>query len=173
MNPEKSIEVLKGQIQKLEEKEFDLNAWKNFTVLILERIFGRENKKIEAIDKIKYDQGSWVLRDETGYTNSIEACKKLGSEVLEEAIMELETFGLPEKSPDTISFEVIITALKDELTGSQFREIKKAIAGNGTKESIKKILITKLRGYGSDASWSIIANILANEQVAERLRDLD
>mgnify|MGYP000326093781 CR=1 FL=1 len=85
MNPKKSIEVLQAQIAKLEEKEFDLNAWKNFTVLLLERIFGLNTKKISAIEKIKYDQGSWVLRDETGYTNSMEACKKLGREVLEEA----------------------------------------------------------------------------------------
>ena len=75
MNPKKSVEVLEGQIQKLEAKDFDLNAWKNFTILLLERIFGRQTKKIEAIQKIKYDQGSWVLRDETGYTNSMEACK--------------------------------------------------------------------------------------------------
>ena len=82
MNPKKSIEVLETQIEKLDAKEFDLNAWKNFTILLLERIFGRESKKIEAIDKIKYDQSSWVLRDETGYTNSMEACRKLGREYL-------------------------------------------------------------------------------------------
>ena len=96
MNPKNAVKVLKDQIEKLEAKDFDLNAWKNFTILLLERIFGQKTKKIEAIRKIKYDQGSWVLRDETGYTNSMEACKKLGSEILEEAIVELEAFGAPE-----------------------------------------------------------------------------
>lgn len=131
MNPKKSIEVLKGQIEKLEAKDFDLNAWKNFTILLIERIFGRQTKKIESIQKIKYDHGSWVLRDETGYTNSMKACKKLGREILEESIVELETFGIPEESPDTISFEIILNALKDELTGSQFREIIKAVTDKG------------------------------------------
>ena len=173
MNPKKSIEVLQAQILKLEEKEFDLNAWKNFTELLLERIFGLNNTKIEAIEKIKYDQGSWVLRDETGYTNSIEACKKLGREVLEEAIVELETFGLPEESSDTISFRILMTALKDELTGSQLREIKKAVAEKGAIEDRKKILITKLQGYGSDAAWAIVANILTDKQIAEKLKKLD
>jgi hypothetical protein len=173
MNPKKSIDVLEGQITKLEAKDFDLNAWKSFTILLLERIFGRQSKKIEAIQKIKYDMGSWVLRDETGYTNSMEACKKLGREVLQEAIVELQTFGLPEESPDTIPFETILNALRDELTGSQFREIKKAVAEKGAIEDRKKILITKLQGYGSDASWAIVANILSDDQIAEKLNEQD
>jgi hypothetical protein len=173
MNPKKSIEVLEGQIQKLEAKDFDLNAWKNFTILLLERIFGRQSNKIEAIQKIKYDQGSWVLRDETGYTNSMAACKNLGREVLEEAIVELETFGLPAESPDTIPFEIVLTALQDELTGSQFREIKKAVGEKGAIEDRKKILTAKLQGYGSEAAWAIVANILSDEQVAGMLKEGD
>ncbi len=171
MNPQKSVEVLEGQIKKLETKDFDLNAWKNFTILLLERIFGRQSKKIEAIQKIKYDQGSWVLRDQTGYTNSMEACKKLGREVLEEAIVELQTFGMPEESPDTIPFEIILNALKDELTGSQFREIKKAVSEKGAIEDRKKILITKLQGYGSDAAWAVVASILSDDLIAEKLKE--
>ena len=170
MNPEKSIEVLEEQIRKLDAKEFDLNAWKNFTTLLLERIFGRQSKKIEAIQKIKYDQGSWVLRDETGYTNSIIACKKLGREVLDEAIVELRAFGLPEESPDTIPFRVILDALEDELTGSQFRDIRKAVTEKGAIEDRKKVLMTKLQGYGSDTALAIVANILSDGQVAGRLK---
>jgi len=171
MNQKKSIEVLREQISKLEAKDFDLNAWKNFTALLIERIFGRKTRKINAIQSIKYDQGSWVLRDETGYTNSMEACKKLGREVLEEAIVELETLGIPVESPDTIPFEVILTALKDELTGSQFREIEKAVTDKGAIEDRKKILITKLQGFGSEAAWAIVANILSDTQIVEKLKE--
>ena len=171
MNPKKAIEILEGQIQKLEAKDFDLNAWKNFTTLLLERIFGRTTRKIDAIEKIKYDQGSWVLRDETGYTNSMEACKKLGREILEEAIIELEAFGPPEQSSDAVPFKIILTALKDELTGSQFREIIKAISQKGAVEDRKKILVSKLQGYGSDAALAIVANVISNELVAEKLKE--
>lgn len=170
MNPNKSIEVLQAQIEKLEAKDFDLNAWKNFTTLLLERVFGSQTHKIDAINKIKYDQGSWVLRDETGYTNSMEACKKLGREILEESIVELETFGLPQESSDTIPFDVILKALEDELTGSQFREIRKAVSDKTTINDRKKILITKLQGYGSDAAWAIVANILSDDQIADKLK---
>ena len=169
MNPKNAIKVLQDQIEKLEAKDFDLNAWKNFTILLLERIFGQKTRKIEAIRKIKYDQGSWVLRDETGYTNSIEACKKLGQEILEEAIVELGAFGAPEETVNTIPFEVILHALQDELTGSQFREIKNALEEERQIEDLQKILVTKLKGFGSEGVYAIVANILSNEEVMKRL----
>ncbi len=170
MNPQNAIKVLQDQIEKLETKDFDLNAWKNFTVLLLERIFGQKTKKVEAIRKIKYDQGSWVLRDETGYTNSMEACKKLGREILEEAIVELEAFGAPEETVNTIPFEILLDSLQDELTGSQFREIKKALEEERQIEDLKKILVTKLKGFGSEGIYAIVANILSHEEVIKRLQ---
>jgi len=169
MEINKAVEVLKDQIQKLNSKDFDLTAWKNFTVLLLERIFGGETKKIESIQNIKYDKGSWVLRDETGYANSMEACRKLGREVLEEAVLELETFGIPETSADQIDIQVIMNALEDELTGTQFREIKKALTEEKQIEDKKKIIITKLKSYGPDTVFAIVANILSNQQVSEKL----
>ena len=169
MNPKNAIEVLQNQIEKLEAKDFDLNSWKNFSILLIERIFGKGTQKIEAIQKIKYDMGSWVLRDETGYTNSMEACKKLGREILTEAVFELETFGAPEEPGNSIPFEVILNALENELTGSQFKEIKKSLAEKGAIKDRKKILLTKLKGYGADTGWAIVANILSDDQVSERL----
>ncbi len=170
MNPKNAVKVLKDQIEKLEAKDFDLNAWKNFTTLLLERIFGPKTKKIEAIRKIKYDQGSWVLRDETGYTNSMEACKKLGSEILEEVIVELEAFGAPEENSNTINFDVILNALQDELTGSQFREIKTALEEERQIKDLQKILVTKLKGFDSEGIYAIVANILSNEEVIKNLQ---
>ncbi len=169
MNPKNAIKVLKDQIDKLETKDFDLNAWKNFTILLLERIFGPKTKKLDSIQKIKYDQGSWVLRDETGYTNSMEACKKLGKEILEEAIVELETFGAPKETGNTIPFDVILNALQDELTGSQFREIKNALGEERQIKDLKKILVTKLKGFDSEGIYAIVANILSNEEVIKNL----
>jgi hypothetical protein len=169
MNPQNAIKVLQDQIGKLDAKDFDLNAWKNFTTLLLESIFGQKTSKVSSIQKIKYDQGSWVLRDETGYTNSMEACKKLGREILEEAIVELEAFGAPEETGTSIPFEIVLDALQDELTGSQFREIKKALEEERQIEDLKKILVTKLKGFGSDSVYAIVANILSHEEVIKNL----
>jgi hypothetical protein len=109
------------------------------------------------------------LRDETGYANSMEVCKKLGREILEEAILELETFGVPEISTDQVDIQVIMAALEDELTGTQIREIKKALTEEKKIEDKKKILITKLKSYGPDTVYAIVANILTNQQVSEKL----
>jgi len=163
------IKLLEKQIEKLNEKEFDLTAWKNYSELLLEKIFGKDNPKIKAIDNIKYDQGSWVLRDETGYTNSIEACKKLGKEIIEEAIMELEAFGPSEAGEELISIEIIIAALEDELTGSQFRELKKILSEDKPSRDKKKLLMTKLKSYDPESGFAIVANILSNKDVKKGL----
>ncbi len=171
MQTEDSIRILKAQTEKLNEKKFDLNAWKNSTIILLERIFGGDNKKIAALRNIKYDQGSWVLRDETGYTNSMDACRKMGRDVLETAIVELENFGMPEVTVDQIDFRIILHALEDELSGSEFREIKRLLSRESSTGEKKKLIMTRLKSFGQDTAGAIIAHILTNKQVSSRLKD--
>ena len=169
MDKKSAISVLHEQITRLSARDFDLNAWKNSCTLLLERIFGKDTRKIEAIQKIKYDQGSWVLRDQTGYTNSMEACKKMGMEILGEAIVELEAFGPPEVSGNMVDLGIIVTALEDELTGSQLREIRKILAEEKSAEDKKKLIMTKLKSYGPDTAFAVIANILTSKEVQKKL----
>ena len=60
-------------------------------------------------------------------------------------------------------------ALEDELTGTQFREIKKTLLEEKQIEDKKKVLITKLKSYGTDTVFAIVANILSNQQVSDKL----
>jgi len=162
MDTKKATKILQNQIEKLNVKKFDLNSWKTTTIVLLERIFGHNNQKISSIREINYDQGSWTLRDETGFSHSVDSCKKLGREILEAAIIEIEAFGATEISAETLPFSVLITALEDELTGSELREIKKVITEKSPIEDKKQILITKLKSYGTDSAYAIVANILSN-----------
>ena len=84
------IEILKKQINKLDSTDFDLEAWKTGAIILLERLFGQRNQKITQMEKIKYDQSSWALREAKGSKNMMETCKKQGKEILEIAIEELE-----------------------------------------------------------------------------------
>lgn len=59
--------------------------------------------------------------------------------------------------------------MEDELTGTQFREIRKALAEKTQIKDKKKILVTKLKSYGADTAIAIVANILTNSQVADKL----
>ena len=88
----KEVELLQAQMDKLKAKDFDLDAWKQYTVVLLSRIFGEHNPKIRQIEKIEYDFSSWSLRDTSGKSAYMETCKKLGREVLQASIDELNAF---------------------------------------------------------------------------------
>jgi len=173
---EKKIELLKNQIKKLELEDFDLNAWKNSTILILERIFGKNNQKIKQIENIKYDLGSWSLRDTLATTTNTEICKRNGKEILEVSINELENLGLPEKEGKNditknqiIDISIILSAIEDELKVSQFKEIKEILAMDLKEEEKKKIVIEKIKKFGSHIAYNIIANILINKQISANI----
>ncbi len=167
---EKEIKLLQQQIEKLSQKDFDLKAWKNYTTAIMGRIFGEDSQKIEQIRNIEYEHGSWSLRDTSG-DSAIEACKKLGREILEASIAELENFGAPKtgsESSDEILM-IISEALQDELKGSQFKELKKYLGSSAKTEEKQKKIFEKLRSYGSETSNTILSHILANPKVGKEM----
>ena len=86
----KEIELLKEQIKKLDVKNFDLEAWKKYTIVLLARIFGDDSQKIKQIENIEYDYSSWALRYTSGISSYLNTCKKLGKEILDASISEIE-----------------------------------------------------------------------------------
>ena len=167
--PEKEIQLLKTQIEKLTAKGFDLDAWKKATIIILARIFGENSLKIKQIESIEYDYSSWSLRDTTGSNNYLDSCKKLGREILQASVDEIETLGLPgrEEKPDEF-FHVITDALQDELKGSQVKEINLILASGESPEIKREKILEKLKEYGSDISHDILANILTSSAMIRK-----
>lgn len=168
----KYIELLQAQIIKLDAKGFDLQAWKNYTIVLLARIFGEDNQKIKQIEKIEYDYSSWALRDTSGHSSYMITCKKLGKEILEASIDELKNFGLPEKKDkekdNIIDIDTILTAMEDLLKISQFKEVKKILNSKESSDIKKKLLKEKLNSFGSDIGLDILINILVNPQISEK-----
>lgn len=132
---EKEIALLRRQSDKLAEKSFDLEAWKSQTVLFLQRIFGADHVILRMILELKYDYSSWNLRDATGNEKSDDPVKMQAHEILEAAIIELESLGLPQKEA---SISKLWSLLEEELTGKQLREIK-SILDSGKKNKLIKI----------------------------------
>ncbi len=132
---EKEITLLKKQREKLTEKSFDLEAWKNQTTLFLQRIFGANHNIVKMIAELKYDYSSWTLRDATGNEKTDDPVKMQADEILEAAIMELENLGLPEQES---SVDKVWEFMEEELTGKQFKEIK-AILDSGKKNKLAKV----------------------------------
>lgn len=138
---EKEIALLKQQKEKLEDKKFDLEAWKNHTIIFLERIFGKDSTKIKMIKALHYDYSSWNLRDVAAAGKSKDPVRIQADEILDAAITELEQLGIPEQ---TRTNERLWELIQDELTGKQIREIE-SISGSDAEnktEKLKEILKT-------------------------------
>lgn len=154
---EKEIALLKEQIERLNETKFYLEAWKNHTIIYLERIFGKESSKIKMIKSLAYDYSSWSLRDTAaaGKTKDKDPVRLQAEEILEAAILELQSLGLPEL---TQTKEKIWLLLEDELTGKQLKELEKLASSDDSdkKENMEKIIAE----LGIDKLASIIIQLL-------------
>jgi len=168
----KEIEILKKQIKKLDDPQFDLEAWKTGAIILLERLFGSGNQKISQMEKIKYDQSSWALREAKGSKNMMETCKRQGREILDIAIEELEHFGLPEEVEEAHAtpFKLtIVQALENELKIAEYRKIIGIIHSDKKIEEKKKELIDAFNDCGHDVAENILTSILLFEETKKYL----
>ncbi|MCZ8023029.1 MAG: hypothetical protein O9302_01320 [Cyclobacteriaceae bacterium] len=173
----KEIELIERQIEKLNDPHFNVDSWKSATNIILSRIFGQDYEGIKSINKIKHSTGGIFIGGSSSNWDNIETCKKQGREILKTCISELETFGLPEKQTkenginitltqnQTVNVNFLTSALEDELTVSQLKEVKDIMQANEPKEKKKEKIIDKLRSFGGDVASNILANILTNPNI--------
>lgn len=169
---EKYLSLIKEQINKLNDKNFDLNAWKARTNIILARIFGDNNQKIRQINEIKYEYGSWSLRDVSGSETAMDMCKKLSKEILIASMDELENFGVPEmkvSDQDKAVSENVVNSFHDHLTGSQVKELKKILTTSENFDIKMKQVLETFNRLGSDTLAKIIAGIILNEEIYKNL----
>ena len=153
---EKYINSLNKQIERLNAKDFDLEAWKSSTIVLLERIFGRDSQKITQIENVKFDFGSWSLRDSSAGRTPLDSCKMRGKEILEIAIEELEDFGIPEENKTLVGNSVVLEALENELKGSQFKQLKNLLISDESFERKKNQLKETLDSFGEETRMDIL-----------------
>ncbi len=166
----KDIKLLEDRIKELDAKGFDLDAWKQYTIILLGRIFGEDNQKIKEIKKIDYDYSSWALRDTSGKTSYLETCKKLGKEILEASIDELKAFGAPVKTGNNnIPVEVIIESLESELKVSQYKDVVSIINSEKEKQVKFRDLKKYLKNLDDDSFQTIVLNILSHPGLKGKL----
>lgn len=175
---DKQIELIKKQIQKLEAADFDLKAWKSSSILILDRIFGSDFQGIQNIANIKYSSGGIYTGNSSTSWNNMDSCKKQGKEILETCITELETFGAREKiqpnnsgininltQNQSVNINLLVSALEDELTVSQMREVNEIMQSKNDSASKKSKILEKIKSFGNDVASNILANILTNPAI--------
>jgi hypothetical protein len=160
---EKAIELLRGQVDKLLAKDFDLKAWKNHTILILSRLFGEADPKIAQIQKLDFEFNSWALRDASGNESYEAGRKRIGRETLEAAIAELQLFGLPkeQKQGEAATPASEITSLIfDELKGSDVKRIHEILQSGGSNEEKSRRLREVLEALDEKSMRQVLAGIL-------------
>nr|NQU89016.1 hypothetical protein [Bacteroidota bacterium] len=169
---EKQIELLQQQIDKLNSKDFDLEAWKNYTIVLLARLFGENNQKIKQIEKLEYEYNSWSLRNTSGFSSYLQTCKKLGKEILEASINEIENFGIPEIIHDQtkrLDIQVLLSALEDELKGSQYKSIMRLLKSGENEEEKKRQLLEQLQDIEAETIKAVLISILMSKDFIANL----
>lgn len=154
---ENEINLIRQQINNLEAKKFDLEAWKSHTMVFVSRIFGPSSEHVRLIRELKYDYSSWSLRDTSGGVHLTDPVRTRAKEILEAAITELETFGTPIK--EVISSE-ILEAFHKELTGNEMDELEKILIlpGKEKMDGLKAFL----SGKEKDLLISILSELLSH-----------
>ncbi len=168
-----AIALLEAQAEKLDAKDFNLNAWKKHTILLLTRLFGEKDPKIAQIEKLDFEFNSWALRDASGNESYIAGRKRIGRETLEAAISELKLFGLPgdkNQNQDATLASNIASLIFDELKGSDVRRIKEVLQSDGSSEELGRRLRELLEALDEKAMRQVLAAILLNEQLRSSLK---
>jgi len=160
---QKEIKLLQQQIDKLYTSDFELDPWKKYTVVLLERIFGSETEKIKMIRKIDFEFSSWSLRDASGNESYEEKSKREAQEILQAAIDELKTFGLPDmsiKDQAEEALRALLNCLLDELKGAQVKQLKAILSSGESDEEKKRKVKEILQSLGETGANEVLANML-------------
>ncbi|NOY36755.1 MAG: hypothetical protein GXO83_04195 [Chlorobi bacterium] len=173
MEIEKQIELIRTQIGKLDAPDFDLEAWKNTSILILSRIFGQTSLIVSKIQSLSHHLSSWALRDTLGKTSGEEQVKRNAREMLETVILEIETLGPPvqESGKETSPvMEAIRKALENELKVSQYRTLQEILSGPYRDDERLGKVHDFLAPFDAETLRKILAALLADKAVATGIK---
>jgi hypothetical protein len=186
---EKYIEALKSVQNPTITSNYDLQTWKAKAINIVSRIYGDESKQESQINEIKYQSypsfgtigGRGRPSTRSGGGNNSKHCEKQANEIITSFIYDLETFDIPEPKSkqnngginislhqnqnQTVNVNVIWESIRDELKGSQLKEIEEIINDDDEPQSKKKRIFDKVKSFGTDVATNIIAGILTNPAI--------
>lgn len=133
---EKEIKIIERQLERLAGRDFDLDAWKTQTILLLEPFLGENNPVLRRIANLHYDYSSWSLRDTVATTKSKDAdpVRVQAREILEALLEQIKTMGLP---PDGDRRAEMLEIVADELTGNKRKELEALLASSEPEKEQK------------------------------------
>lgn len=170
--PQKEIKLLEQQIERLTAKDFNLESWKKYTLVILSKIFGVNNEKCRQIEGIDFKFNSWSLRDASGNESYEEGKKRQAKEILKAAIDELSVFGLP-KNADNVEIEnqiqELLNFILDEFKGSQVKQLKNILLSTLSDEEKRRQIRELVAGVGENTGFDILTNMLNHPAIINKI----
>lgn len=119
------LELLQNQLAKIDERDFDLAAWKKATILLTTSCFGSHSPQVAALEKIDYAYSSWALRDESGTTDPVKTdCKTTLTTIINELKIKLESTNEENTAVELNNLNFLWLPFEDELTGSALKKLK-------------------------------------------------
>lgn len=138
--------LIEERLTRLDKKNFDWSAWKKGTLLVLEKVFGKDSLYVKELESTDYHYNSWSLRDTAGSEDPVKASvKELLNICLTDAEHQQET---PPQTKKNGTSEQIKEIVKQFLDNATLAEIAKIAAGDAPsmskEEQIQKIISDKL-----------------------------
>ncbi len=169
----KEIKLLESQIENLDAANFDFEAWKKYSILILSRIFGGDSDKIKQLQEIDFEFTSWSLRDASGNESYEEGSKRLAKEIVQSAIDELHIYGMPvnnnENSKSDTLLSDILNIITDEFKGSQVKKLSKILLSDNSEIEKRRKVKELIEDIGKNNCYDIITNVLIYSDMSKAI----
>jgi hypothetical protein len=189
MDTNTAIVAIEFRLEKLDDvrstEQFII--WQRSTSNTLLNIYGESDKRVKTFDEIRSINVYFDSRIER-----LEKAIEESREILKNLIQDLMDFGIPKKNGNSkndsqiqltvnqnnnqtqstnieIQFDFIVDILKDELKGSQLKEILAILNSSENNIQKKERLVDKIKSFGSDVASNILGNLLANPTFYEVL----
>ena len=186
------IELLEQKKKEVSENNNSLAILIESLLSVFERYYSSDKTFVKKAERLgQYTNVLLKVKKDKYPTYSRCSTKEIAEDVtflIDSVITEVRTMGLPvQQTANTVSrnininntltqsqeqsqeqdliVNILLEAIKDDLTGKQRKEILEVARDAKTTKEAHQGIMEKLKEFGSDISASIVANILTNPQV--------
>ncbi|RCW21178.1 hypothetical protein [Marinilabilia salmonicolor] len=148
-NKSANYALLEERLKRLDRKDFDWSAWKRGTLLVLEKIFGKESLYLKELESTDYHYNSWSLRDTAGSEDPVKASvRELLNICLTDAEHQKQHLPSNQTNVKSDQLKEIINQFLNNATLSEIKNIATSDAPEISKEEqIQKIISDKIPRY--------------------------
>lgn len=161
-NKSANYALLEERLKRLDQKNFDWSAWKRGTLLVLEKVFGKESLYVKELENTDYHYNSWSLRDTAGSEDPVKAIvRELLNICLTDAEHSQDNKQAPPKDDKQAQIKEIINQFLDHATLAEIEKIANSEAPAMSKEEeIQKILTEKISNHQTALLTKILIKVM-------------